>query len=170
MDTLSLPRSLIARLRRNHAVEHATIHILSQRYRNLKVVGRSTLEGFTLYGDLPTEGVLLAAQHALRRLQAGQRELAIHPACGTNFVAAGLLAGLGTFAVLTPRRRGWREWLSRLPLVLLTATFGTILGQRLGTVLQTYATTDPNVGSLRIAGVTREERGSLVIHRVRIEG
>jgi len=160
--------SLTNRLRRHHALEHATIHVLSQRYPNLRVVGRSTLEGFVLYGDLPTEGVLLAAQHALKRLQAGQRELAVHPACGTNLVAAGALAGLGAFAVLTPRRRGWKEWLSRLPLVVMVTTLGALLGQRVGILLQALLTTDPNVGSLRIAGIVREERGNLVIHRVRV--
>ncbi len=160
--------SLIHRLRRHHALEHATIHVLSQRYPNLRVVGRSTLDGFTLYGDLPTEGVLLAAQHALKRLQAGQRNLAVHPACGTNFVAAGALAGLGAFAVLTPRRQGWKEWLSRLPMVVLVATVGTLLGQRMGLLLQALVTTDPDVRSLRIAGIVREERGSLVVHRVRV--
>jgi len=160
--------SLLRRLRQHHALEHATIHVLTQRYPNLRVVGRSTPDGFALYGDLPTEGVLLAAQHALKRLQAGQRNLAIHPACGTNFVAAGALAGLGVFAVLTPRRRGWRDWLSRLPTVLLVATVGTLLGQRVGILLQALVTTDPDVGSLRIAGVVREERGSLIVHRVRV--
>lgn len=160
--------SLATRLRRHHALEHATIHILTRRYPNLRVVGRSTPDGFVLYGNLPTEGVLLAAQHALKRLQAGQRELAIHPACGTNFVAAGALAGLGAFAVLTPRRQGWRDWLSRLPLVLLAATVGTLMGQRVGMALQALITTDPDVATLRIAGVIREQRGDLTIHRVRV--
>jgi len=162
-------RSLVTRLRQHHALEHATIHILSQRYPNLRVMGRSTLDGFALYGDLPTEGVLLAAQHALRRLQAGQRDLAIHPGCGTNLVAAGSLAGLGAFAVLTPRRQGWREWLERLPLVLLVATMGVLAGQRLGTALQASVTTDPSVEGLRIAGVVREERGGVVVHQVRVK-
>ncbi|HIE38039.1 MAG TPA: hypothetical protein EYH30_05190 [Anaerolineales bacterium] len=165
-----LSHPIIARIRRNHALEHATIHLLSQRHRNLRVVGRSTLSGFTLYGDLPTEAVLEAAQEALARLKAGQQELAVHPTCGTNFVAGGTLAGVGAFAVLTPRRRSPIEWLGRLPLVLLVSTLGFILGQRLGAVLQARVTTDPQVGNLRIVGVAREERGPLVLHYVRTEG
>lgn len=161
---------LIGRVRRNHALEHATIHVLSQRYHGRGTVGRSTPDGFVLYGDLPTEGVLLAAQHAIQRLKDGQRELAVHPSCGTNFVAAGILAGLGAFATLTPRRRGWGEWLSRLPLVFLAATLGVIAGQRLGIVLQAIVTTSPEVGDAHIAGVAREQRGRLVIHHVRVEG
>ncbi|MGD1995592.1 MAG: DUF6391 domain-containing protein [Anaerolineae bacterium] len=166
---LSFP--LVARLRRNHALEHATIHVLSQRYQDLNVVGRSTLNGFILYGDLPTEGVLLAAQHALQRLQAGRRDLAVHPSCGTNLAASGILSGLGTFAALSSRRKeGWKDWLSRLPLVLLVATTGVILGQRLGMVLQAHLTTDPNVDQVQIAGVVREERGPLIAHQVKVKG
>lgn len=159
----------LARLRRNHALEHATIHILSQRHRKMRVVGRSTPKGFLLYGDLPTEHVLAAAKEAVRRLQDGQRHLAVHPSCGTNFVASGVLSGLGAFAVLTPRRRDWREWLRRLPMVFLVGTLGVLLGQQLGPILQTTVTTDPDVGQVQVTGIAREERAGLVCHRIRIE-
>jgi len=164
-----LPRRLVSRIRRNHALEHATIHILAQRVRGLRVVGRSTPGGFILFGDLPTEVVEQAARDALQRIKEGQWELAVHPTCGTNLVAGGLLAGIGAFVVLTPRRRSFWEWLGRLPLVLLAAVFGLILGQRLGGFLQTHVTTDAHVGGLQVVAVTREERGPLVIHHVRTE-
>jgi hypothetical protein len=159
---------LVVRLRRHHAIEHATIHILSQRHHNLRVVGRSTLNGFVLYGNLPTEAVLSAAQEALRRLQAGQRDLAVHPSCGTNFVTAGVLAGVGVFAILTPKRRSWSEWFNRLPTAILVATLSFILGQRLGLVAQTYVTTDADVSDARIGDVVREGNGSVVVHKVKI--
>jgi hypothetical protein len=167
---LLLSHPLIARVRRNHALEHATIHVLSQRHRNLRLVGRSTLSGFVLYGNLPTNAVVEAANEALARLRAGQKELAVHPTCGTNFVAGGALAGVGAFAVLSPRRRSLGEWLGRLPLVLLAATVGLILGQRLGAVLQARVTTEARVGELRIVGVVREQRGPVAVHYVRTEG
>ncbi len=162
--------ALIHRLRRNHALEHATIHILSRLSRDVRVVGHSTPLGFVLYGDLPTEMVLQAVQEALARLKAGQRELAVHPTCGTNYVTSGVLAGLGTFVVLTPRRRSLSEWLSRLPLVLLVSTFSFMIGQRLGMNLQAAVTTEARVGELRVASVVREERGPLVRHCVYTEG
>ena len=162
--------ALIHRLRRNHALEHATIHILSRLSRDVRVMGHSTPLGFVLYGDLPTEIVLQAVQEALARLKAGQRELAVHPTCGTNYVTSGVLAGLGAFVVLTPRRRSLSEWLSRLPLVLLVSTFGFMIGQRLGMSLQAAVTTEARVGELRVASVVREERGPLVRHRVYTEG
>lgn len=168
MGLLDYP--LIARTRRNHALEHATIHMLSQRYRDLRMVGRSTPQGFILYGDVPTDAVQEAAQEALARLKAGQRELAVHPTCGTNAVAAGTLAGLGAFLVLTPRRRSVAEWLSRLPTVLLVTTLGFILGQRLGLAMQATLTTDPRVGDMRIVAVVREEHGPIVQHYVYTEG
>lgn len=160
---------LLSRMRRNHALEHATIHVLSQRNQQVRLVGRSTPKGFLLYGDLPTERVLEAAKEAVRRLQDGQRHLSIHPSCGTNFVASGVLSGLGAFAVLTPRRRDWREWLRRLPMVFLVGTLGVILGQQLGPVLQANVTTDPDVGRVQVTGIVREERGGLVLHRVQLE-
>lgn len=165
-----LDHPLISRTRRNHALEHATIHVLSQRFRHLRVMGRSTPNGFILYGDLPTDAVQEAAQEALARLRAGQRELAVHPTCGTNAVAAGALAGLGAFLVMTPRRRNVAEWLSRIPTVLLITTLGFILGQRLGLTLQSRLTTDPRVGDMRVAAVVREERGPMVLHYVYTEG
>lgn len=170
MSLISFLLESIARLRRNHALEHATIHMLSRRYRDLRVAGRSTPEGFILYGDLPAEGVRRSAEEALLRLKAGERNLALHPTCGTNYVTGGILAGLGSFAVLTPRRKDWRDWLERLPLVLLTTTLGIIVGQRLGIALQARVTTNADIGQAQIAKVERIERGPVPAHRVRIEG
>ncbi|MBE9507029.1 MAG: hypothetical protein IMY86_03185, partial [Chloroflexi bacterium] len=50
----------VSRVRRNHALEHATMHVLSERYRNLRLVGRSSLWGFYIYGNVPTEDLLAA--------------------------------------------------------------------------------------------------------------
>jgi hypothetical protein len=170
LSNFLLANPLIARLRRNHALEHATIHILSRRHRNVKLVGRSNFNGFRIYGNMPAGEVERAAREALHLLKAGQRELAVHPTCGTNFVAGGILAGLGAFAVLTPRRRSFGEWMSRLPTVLLVATLGLIFGQRLGGMLQARVTTDPLVGNMEIIDVTREELGPLLLHTVRTGG
>ena len=87
---LALP--VIDRTRRNHGLEHATITLLSQRQRGLSMVGRSTPNGFYLYGDVSTEALAEAAAAALARMRAGEHHLAVHPNCGTNFVTAGLAA------------------------------------------------------------------------------
>ena len=164
----------VSRVRRNHALEHATMHVLSERYRNLRLVGRSSLWGFYIYGNVPTEDLLAAAQEGLRRLKAGQRRMAVHPNCGSNLAVAGTLAGLGAFLALgglskTRARSRWQR-LSLLPLACTVATLGVILAQPLGTAFQAYVTTQADVGSLRVASVTREQKAGVLVHHVRTEG
>ena len=162
---------LISRVRRNHALEHATIQVLSERLRDLKLVGRSSLWGFYIYGDVPTEEVLSAAQEGLHRLRAGQWQMAIHPNCGSNLAVAGILAGLGAFlatgGLSTNRPKSLVERLARLPLAVTAAILGITVAQPLGTLLQARITTQANVGDLRIVGVTRETKAGLLVHHVR---
>ena len=153
----------IARLRRNHALEHATIHILTEKYRPLSVVGRSTFSGYFLYGNLTTDMVIEAAHEALSRLRAGEDYLAIHPNCGTNVVTAGSLAGLATFAVLSSSRK---RRLELLPNALLAATAALVLAQPIGPQLQAHVTTLADLGDLTIKGIQRVERRNLVVHFV----
>jgi len=75
----------ISRTRRNHSLEHATIHVLSKKFPNVTLAGMSSPSGFTLIGDVATEDVAEAAIEALRRLREGESQLALHPNCGTNF-------------------------------------------------------------------------------------
>jgi hypothetical protein len=161
----------ISRVRRNHALEHATIQVLSEQHSDLMLVGRSSLWGFYIYGDVPAEVVLTASQEGLRRLQAGQRHMAVHPNCGSNLVVAGVLAGLGAFLALggvSPRREmGRLERILRLPLVCSAATMGIILARPLGPLFQAYVTTQPDVGNLRIVDVTRERKAGILVHHVR---
>ncbi len=161
MNFLNLP--LLARVRRNHAMEHATIHVLTTKYRPLKVVGRSTFKGFYLYGDLSTHMVATAAHEALSRLRAGEHHLAVHPNCGTNLVAAGSLAGLATFAALSGKKK---RSLDMLPNALLAATAALIMAQPLGPLLQAHVTTMADVGDLTIKDIRREERHNMVLHFV----
>ena len=175
INTLLAPLNLpfVSHVRRNHALEHATMHVLSERYRRLRLVGRSSVWGFYVYGDVPTEGVVDAAQEGLRRLKAGQRQMAIHPNCGSNLATAGVLAGLGAFLALggtsKGRAKGWPERLARLPLAFVAATLGIIAAQPLGTALQAHVTTQADVGSLHIVSVTRERRAGVLVHHVRTE-
>ena len=161
MNFLNLP--LLARVRRNHAMEHATIHVLTTKYRPLKIVGRSTFKGFYLYGDLTTNMVATAAHEALSRLRAGEHHLAVHPNCGTNLVTAGSLAGLATFAALSGKKK--RSW-DMLPNALVAATAALIMAQPLGPLLQAHVTTMANVGGLVIKDVRREEHHNVILHFV----
>src|SRR5918999_2500465 len=89
-------------LRRNHALEHATIVVMMEREPGRKFNGFSTDEGFFVQGVRSTEEVDSAAREALRRLRAGEKKLAVHRNCGTTIVAANLLAAsffLGALSV-----------------------------------------------------------------------
>ena len=81
-------------LRRNHALEHATIVVMMERGPGRKFNGFSTDDGFFVQGVRSTEEVDNAAREALRRLRAGEKKLAIHRNCGTTIVAANLLAAV----------------------------------------------------------------------------
>jgi hypothetical protein len=45
-----------------------------------------------------------------------------------------------------------------------------MLARPLGPAIQAYVTTDPNVGNMRIAGVSRERKAGITVIHVRTEG
>jgi hypothetical protein len=73
LSILDIPA--IVSVRRNHALEHATMHVLARHHQTLRLVGRSSLGGFHIYGQVDTEALASAASEALVRLQNGEREL-----------------------------------------------------------------------------------------------
>ena len=155
------------RIRQNHAVEHATIHVLSSRYPHQQLMGRSSLlSGFVIYGSLPTEEVASAAQEALARLQGGEEQLAVHPWCGTNLAVTGVLAGLAAFATTLGRPRS--RW-DRLPLALIAATIAAIVARPLALTVQERVTTTPKVQGLQVGKVSRQGLGELVAHKVTLQ-
>ncbi len=160
---LDLP--LILETRRNHALEHATIHILTARHPDRHFAGHSNPTGFFLLGNVSTEEVETAVTQALTRLRAGESELAVHAGCGTNFASTALLAG--TLAWLPLRgARSWRRRLWLLPFAVAVGLLGYVLSQPLGPWLQAHITTEPNLGDLRIEAVVPVRRSSVAIHRI----
>lgn len=154
-----------SRLRRNHGLEHATIHVLSRMRPKVATAGHSDPGGFWLLGELDTADVQQATQEALARLRAGERELAIHPNCGTNLVTASLASGLaGAVAIGTARDD--RERLERLPLAVLFSMAALLLARPLGTRIQQLVTTSGEPGDLQVAEIRRIQRGRLSAHRV----
>jgi hypothetical protein len=161
MNLLEIP--LISAIRQNHALEHATIHVLTRSNPYLRLVGRTTPKGFLIYGEIETELLAEAVSEALARLQRGEQELAVHPRCGTNIATAGVLAGLSAFMVTSIRSK---SRLAKLPQILLATTAAIIVAQPLGLVLQEYLTTSPQVERVRVEGITRQVMGKIVVHRV----
>lgn len=164
----------VRRTRRNHALEHATIHVLSSRVSGLQMAGRSDDSGFTLLGDAPTEQIELAAITALGRLQAGERDLALHPNCGTNLVATASLGTLAAVVGLAFARP--KDVFNRLPLVMVGMMFAFLFGQPLGISLQRHITTDGKPGDLEVIGVEKStwrapfSDGAITVHRVKTRG
>jgi hypothetical protein len=163
-------QSTMSRIRRNHGLEHATIHILSKRLPRMSLAGYSDSGGFWLLGDVPTEAVLPAVEEALQRMRGGEKELAIHPNCGTNFVTSGSVAGIAAAVAMLTAGRQWRDKLGRIPLAMTAATLGLILAQPLGFYLQEHVTTSGEPGDLEVVKVTRSQRGQLTTHRVVTRG
>ena len=145
----------IRRTRRNHGLEHATIHLLSGLPHPVTLSGRSDDSGFVLVGEADTAQIEQAVNDALNRLRAGERHLAIHPNCGTAFLTAGFMvtgaAWLGSFGV----RRGVRDYADRLPFVLLLSVLALIAAQPVGLKLQERVTTSGEPGDMQVISVER---------------
>ncbi len=165
-----LESPVISHIRRNHALEHATLHTLAGHLPNTMLMGHSDVGGFWIIGDVPPEMLHAAVQEAIARLRAGERQLALHPNCGTNFVTAGTLAGLaGALAMLGSGKR-LQDKLARLPFAAALATLALIASQPLGMLLQARVTTAGDPGSLEITSISHKKQGHLSVHRVQTRG
>ena len=138
------------RVRQNHALEHATVTLLTRDDRRLSVSARSNARGFTIFADLDPLAVRAAGEEALRRLQCGEAELAIHPNCGTNLAVGASFMMVGSLLGLTALRAR-----TRVATALASTCAGVAVARPLGQLLQRHVTTSPEVRELRIAEVVR---------------
>ncbi len=158
-----MTNSLISRIRRNHGLEHATIHVLSEGHKRFSAQGNSDHRGFHLniYGDITEDEVNAAVAEAYRRLRAGEHHLAVHPNCGTVLVTTAALATLAAQTMLA--LENWREprpgrvrpasLANALPGAMLAVVVALIVGRPLGVRLQERYTVDGELGDLRVESV-----------------
>ncbi|MCL4804314.1 MAG: hypothetical protein KJ046_08450 [Anaerolineae bacterium] len=158
-----MTNSLISRIRRNHGLEHATIHVLSEGHKRFSAQGNSDHRGFHLniYGDITEDEVNAAVDEAYRRLRAGEHHLAVHPNCGTVLVTTAALATLAAQTMLA--LENWREpragrvrpasLANALPGAMLAVVVALIVGRPLGVRLQERYTVDGELGDLRVKSV-----------------
>jgi hypothetical protein len=165
-----LDQPVILHIRRNHALEHATLHTLSARLPNSMLMGHSDAGGFWIIGDVPPEMLHAAVQEAISRLRAGEHQLALHPNCGTNFVTSGTLAGLAGVAAMLGSGRRLQDKLSRLPFAAALGTIALVLSQPLGMLLQARVTTQADPGPLEVTAITHRKQGQVTVHRVQTRG
>lgn len=137
-------------LRRNHALEHATIVVMMEREPGRRFNGFSTDEGFFVQGVRSIEEVDSAAREALRRLRRGQKRLAIHRNCGTTIVAANLLAAVFFLAALGVGL--YMEWPLYL-LILGSVVLSLLLRVPLSLLLQRFVTTDSDLSNAEVGWV-----------------
>jgi hypothetical protein len=158
---------MLSRIRRNHGLEHATIHLLSQRFPQRAFIGRSDAGGFYIFGEIETARLEETVSEALMRLRRGEHQLAIHPNCGTNLVTSGLLAGGASFlALMGSEKEGWRQRLGRLPNAILLSMGALMLAQPLGRAAQKHLTVQADPEDLEVLGVQRVAEDPRPFHRV----
>ncbi len=162
-----LEQDYIWRVRRNHALEHATVHMLNRQ--RVRLSGRASGTGFVLYGDVPTDKVQQASKEALMRMKRGEKHWAIHPNCGTNLVATGFLLALVGVLVFggTSRRAAWE----RFPLAMVGMMLASVYSLPFGMALQKHFTTSSDMGALTIVAVRKRTLrlpiiGVVTVHEV----
>jgi hypothetical protein len=158
----------ISSIRKHHAIEHASLSIIQAKYPSLHLAGYSDSLGFWIVGQVETDKIIAAVDEAISRLRAGEKGLAVHPNCGTNFAAAGMVAGSLAWLGTIGSGKSFKRHLDRWPLVISLVTLGMIAAQPLGPYLQAHYTTDANVGNMKIKEIVISKRGSVSFHRFKL--
>ena len=140
------------RIRQNHALEHATITVLSGMVPNLSISARSSSRGFIIFGDVDLSVLRQALDEALHRLQAGEAELAIHPNCGTNLVIGVSLMALGTMLGMASSRTR-----TRIASTAASSIAGLMAARPVGEFVQKHVTTLPDLEGVRVTDITRRK-------------
>jgi predicted oxidoreductase len=150
------------RVRQNHALEHATITILSGMMPNLSVSARSSADGFIIFGNVDLRLLRRAMDEALKRLQAGEAELAIHPNCGTNIAVGLSLITLGTlFGLASNQLR------TRIATAAASSLAGFMAARPVGQYIQRHLTTSPDLTGVRVTEIARRKLFGLSFIEVR---
>lgn len=135
-------------LRRNHALEHATLNVLTQRSGPPVLNGAAVQGGFVLRGWINPAEIASAAHEGLRRLQAGEKSLAYHPRCGTSLATGELLTWCALLIGLFYAGR------FTAGAVLLVVGLSWLVSPFAGKLVQRYLTTMPDAGNLSISGIS----------------
>jgi len=140
-------------IRRNHALEHATINVL-EKYAGgrLPLSGLAQKNGFIISGTQDPNLVVEAAQEGLSFLKKGECQLAIHRNCGTSIAIANFLAAL-LFLIFLIQTGHFSIFAIVIALLL-----ANLLGPYLGKFIQKYFTTSCDVEDLEIVGIEPEFR------------
>ncbi len=140
----------LQRLRRNHALEHASIAVLFERSgRREKLAALSDPRGFTVISPFDAEELAPAIGEAASRLRVGETRLAVTDDCGTTLLLGG--AAGAALVLLTAARRP----IANFPVALLSLAAFSRFAPRLGRTVQEAWTTDADLADLEVRGVQR---------------
>ena len=153
----------ISQVRRNHALEHATIAVLQADGARLPLAGYSTSGGFFIFGKASTQVIERAATDALSRLRAGERALAISPYCGTNLATGAFLAAILS-GVLVGKKRGRLRRICGAAAAIVVAS---LLSRPVGKSLQRSFTTLADMSDVTIIEVGQLWAGHYTLHSVK---
>jgi hypothetical protein len=150
------------RVRQNHALEHATITILSGMIPDLSINARSFSEGFIIFRDLDLSLLRRAVDEALRRLQAGEAHLAIHPNCGTNLAVGITLMTVGTMLGMASSNTR-----TRVTTAAASSVAGWAAARPVGELVQKHFTTLPDLKGVRVTEIFRRNILGMTVIEVR---
>ncbi|GHO44696.1 DUF6391 domain-containing protein [Ktedonospora formicarum] len=150
------------RTRQNHALEHATITIMSQRDPNFAAAAHSNPDGFVVFGDVDLGELRRSSEEALHRLQAGEKELAIHPNCGTNLAVGISLVTIGAMLGMASSQRR-----TRLTTAAASSVAGWAAARPVGEYVQRHFTTLPDLRGVRITDIIRRQFFGFTVVEVR---
>src|SRR4051812_11589632 len=152
-------KNFVGDVRRNHALEHATVQLLIARLGpELRLVGRASGDGFRIYGHVPPQALAECVREALNRLQAGEAHWAVTPLCGTNLATAGILASLATLLVASKTKE-------KVSNGIVAGIAAVTVAQPLGRMIQEKLTTSPDLADTELVAI--ESRADGRYHRIR---
>jgi hypothetical protein len=154
------------KVRSNHALEHATLHVLATKATLARMSGFSDAGGFWLLGEVPTDLVFENARKALERMQAGETGLAIHENCGSNLVPSIAVSGGLVWLAMAGAGKDLRKKAIRFPLAVVLALIGFEAAKPAGPLLQEKAVSTDHVANMLVREVRCYRPYGLVIHRV----
>lgn len=138
-------------LRRNHALEHATIAVMLEKEPGRPLSGFSTDDGFFVQGVRSLDEVETASRVALSRLKDGEKKLAIHRNCGTTIVAANLLAAFFFLAAVGLGVYLGGQWLYLL--IVAGVVLSLLLRVPFSLLLQRFVTTEADLTNAEVGWV-----------------
>ncbi len=152
INIVTVPRQIYeiatnTKLRTNHALEHATINTIEERFGPQNLAGLAREDGFLIRGAADPELVEAFARLGLERLRRGESSLAIHERCGTSIASANVISSI-VFLILLFQTGFVTLWS-----VLVAMLIANLTGPLLGRWVQRFLTTSAQVDNVEIVGV-----------------